>query len=179
MVINIRNRILQHTCTTIATYATSWSIFATSAWNTCNIPLKHLKHMLATCDFSTMSPCYLDEWTLVVVELEAGADVSGGAWSSLMQQWHGPLVILQCLLSAQMWPHCCYCSVATRSTIVVRRHPLAGDRARLKCPKWREEGWIAYFKISTTTLRQLVSQLNGEVNFALAVQVLQATYPQF
>jgi hypothetical protein len=37
-----------------------------------NIPLKHLKHMLATCDVNTMSPCYLDEWTLVVVELEAG-----------------------------------------------------------------------------------------------------------
>ena len=36
---NIGNKILQHTCTTIATYATSWFTFATSIWNTCNIPL--------------------------------------------------------------------------------------------------------------------------------------------
>jgi hypothetical protein len=36
---NIRNRSLQQTCTTIATYATSRSTFAISIWNTCNIPL--------------------------------------------------------------------------------------------------------------------------------------------
>ena len=45
---NIRNRSLQHTCTNIATYATSWSTYATSAWHTCNIPLKPLKHLKHT-----------------------------------------------------------------------------------------------------------------------------------
>jgi hypothetical protein len=29
-----------------------------------------------------MSPCCLDEWKLVVVELDASAEVDGGAWSS-------------------------------------------------------------------------------------------------
>jgi hypothetical protein len=51
---NIENKSLQHTCTTIATYATSQFVFVTSIWNTCNIPLKHLKHLkqtLATCAF--------------------------------------------------------------------------------------------------------------------------------
>jgi hypothetical protein len=38
----------KHTCITIATYVTSWSTFATSIWNTCNIPLKQT---LATCAF--------------------------------------------------------------------------------------------------------------------------------
>jgi hypothetical protein len=54
-------RMLQHTCTTIATCATSQSIFATSISNTCNIPLKHLKHTLAICAFNTTSPCCLAE----------------------------------------------------------------------------------------------------------------------
>jgi hypothetical protein len=60
-------RMLQHTCTTIATCATSQSIFATSISNTCNIPLKHLKHTLAICAFNTTSPCCLAEWRLVGV----------------------------------------------------------------------------------------------------------------
>jgi hypothetical protein len=38
---NIEDRRLQHMCTTIATYATSWFIFATCIWNTCNIPFKY------------------------------------------------------------------------------------------------------------------------------------------
>jgi hypothetical protein len=58
--------------------------------NMCNIPiyfgniditynislkhLKHLKHMLAICAFSAMSPCCLDEWRLVVAELDTGAE---------------------------------------------------------------------------------------------------------
>jgi hypothetical protein len=76
---NIENRSLQHTCTTIATYAKSRSTFTTSIkhlhlYNYCNIykisiyfynihktltlqhvprkHLKHLKHTLATCVFS-------------------------------------------------------------------------------------------------------------------------------
>ena len=48
---------------------------------------------------------------------------------------------------------------------------------RLKNPKWLEGGKYP-IKNSTTILRQIVSQLNGKVNFALALQVLQATYPQ-
>jgi hypothetical protein len=35
--------------------ATSRSTFATSIYNTCNIPLKHLKHTLATCSFHPTS----------------------------------------------------------------------------------------------------------------------------
>jgi hypothetical protein len=55
--------------------------------------------------------------------------------------------------------------------IFYRNYPL------LKGPKWL--GRVnSLLKISTTTLRQLVSQLNGEANFTLALQVLQATYPQ-
>jgi hypothetical protein len=42
---------LQYTGITIATYTTFQSTFATFIRNTCNIPLKHLKHTLATCDF--------------------------------------------------------------------------------------------------------------------------------
>jgi hypothetical protein len=56
--------------------------FATSALNTCNIPLihlKHLKHTLATCTFTAMLPCYLNEWRLVVVELDVGVEVTVAA----------------------------------------------------------------------------------------------------
>jgi hypothetical protein len=55
-----------------------------------NIDVKHLQHTyeisethkktLATCAFSAMSPCYLNEWRLVVVELD------GGIRSSPVQQ---------------------------------------------------------------------------------------------
>jgi hypothetical protein len=41
---NIGNKSLQLMCTTIAIQATFWFSFATSIWNTCNIPMKHLKH---------------------------------------------------------------------------------------------------------------------------------------
>jgi hypothetical protein len=58
---NIWNKRLQHKCTTIATYATSRSSFATSIRKPCNIRPKHLKHTLATCAFCAMSPCCLDE----------------------------------------------------------------------------------------------------------------------
>jgi hypothetical protein len=58
-----------------------------------NTPLKHLKHLkhtLATCAFNAISPCYLDEWRLIVAELDAGAEVGSGAWSSpVPQQRHG------------------------------------------------------------------------------------------
>jgi hypothetical protein len=51
--------------------------------------LKYLKHKLATYTFSAMSPCYLDEWRLVVAELDAGVKVGGGAWSSPVPQQSG------------------------------------------------------------------------------------------
>jgi hypothetical protein len=52
------NIYLKHTCITITTRATSRSTFATSIYNTCNIPLKHLnhlKHTVATCGFHPSS----------------------------------------------------------------------------------------------------------------------------
>jgi hypothetical protein len=52
-----------------------------------NTPLKHLKHTHATCAFIVMSPCCLDEWRLVVVEL----DVNSGAWSLSVWQRRGQL----------------------------------------------------------------------------------------
>jgi hypothetical protein len=51
---NIDNRCFQHVYNH-CTHATCRSSFATSISNTCNIPLKHLKHLkqkLATCSFS-------------------------------------------------------------------------------------------------------------------------------
>jgi hypothetical protein len=58
---------------------------------TYNISLKHLKHlkyMLAIYVFSVMSPCCLDEWRLVIVELDAGAEPrrSAAARSSPVRQ---------------------------------------------------------------------------------------------
>ena len=45
---NTVNRCLQHTYTTIVTYVISRSTFVKSIRNTCNIPLKHLKHLKYT-----------------------------------------------------------------------------------------------------------------------------------
>jgi hypothetical protein len=42
--------------------------------------------MLVTCAFSVMSPCCLDEWRLVVADLDAGREVGGSTRSSLVQQ---------------------------------------------------------------------------------------------
>jgi hypothetical protein len=56
---NIGDWCLQHTCTTITTYATSWSTFATTVWNTCDIPLKHLKHLNYTLATYIVSHCDL------------------------------------------------------------------------------------------------------------------------
>ena len=80
---------MQHTCTTMVTYATSRSTFATSIQNTCNIPLnhlKHLKHTLATCVFSANATLLLGRIELVIVELNAGAEVGARAWSSPVRQ---------------------------------------------------------------------------------------------
>jgi hypothetical protein len=63
---NTLNKRLQYASETLVAYVTSWSTFATSIWNTCNISLKHLKHWkhtFATCAFSTISPCCLG-WRL-------------------------------------------------------------------------------------------------------------------
>ena len=51
--------------------------------------LKHLKQKLATCAFSAMSPSCLDEWMLVVAELDTGAEVSGSARSTPVPQRSG------------------------------------------------------------------------------------------
>ena len=71
---NIWNIHLKHTCITITTCAASRSTVATSIYNTCNIPLKylkHLKHTIATCVFSVTSAHCWDEWSLVDAELDA------------------------------------------------------------------------------------------------------------
>jgi hypothetical protein len=44
--------------------------------------LKCLKYMLATWAFNAMSSCCLNEYRLVIVELNADTEVDGGAWSS-------------------------------------------------------------------------------------------------
>jgi hypothetical protein len=62
---NIRNIHLKYTCIAIATYATSWSTFATSTWGTCNVPLKHQKHLkdtLATCNVFRCGILWCLQW---------------------------------------------------------------------------------------------------------------------
>jgi len=64
---NIWNTRLQHACITIITYATSRTTFATSMWNTCNTPMKHLNTwniQLQHALFYAMSPCCLDKWRI-------------------------------------------------------------------------------------------------------------------
>jgi hypothetical protein len=68
---NIWNIHLKHTCIAITTCAISRSTFTTLIYNTCNIPLKYLKHTIATYAFSVASVCCLDEWRLVDAELDA------------------------------------------------------------------------------------------------------------
>jgi hypothetical protein len=90
---------MKHLENTLETYVYSYC-------NMCNIPIyffynidiKHLKHTfeitetfeytLATCAFSTMSPCFLDEGGL-----DVGVEVGSGAWSSRRR---GPLVGGRC-----------------------------------------------------------------------------------
>jgi hypothetical protein len=72
----------------------------------CNIDIKHLQHTpetseiletsLVTCAFSAISPFCLDEWRLVVAELDAGTEVSGGATSHKASP-------LACLLEHLSW----------------------------------------------------------------------------
>jgi hypothetical protein len=60
----------------------------------CNIQIKHLKHLkykLAIYVFSATSPYNLEEWRLVVAELDAGMEVDSGAWSSPVWQRCGQL----------------------------------------------------------------------------------------
>ena len=45
--------------------------------------MKHLKHTLATYAFIAMSPYSLEEWSLIIAELDASMEVNGGAWRSL------------------------------------------------------------------------------------------------
>jgi hypothetical protein len=78
---------LEHMCIAIATCATSRSTFATSIYSTCNIPLKHLKHAIATSAFSVAFACCLDEWRLVA-KLDA-AEWCGGRQCGAHRR-HGP-----------------------------------------------------------------------------------------
>jgi hypothetical protein len=136
---NIWNIHLQQTCISIAPCATSRSTFATAIWNTCNILLKHMKHLkhtLATCTESTMPPCCLDEWRLVVSELNTRGEVGGSAWSSPVLQRRDQLACgaasheaspLACLLEHSSW------RLGGGS---------CGERA-VERSWWLEEGWIA------------------------------------
>jgi hypothetical protein len=97
-----------------------------------------------------MSPCCLDEWTLVVAELDVGMDVNGGAWSSPVQQRHGPPAILvgaalvlllqrRCLLDRR-----CPASSARRGWLGEGHNTNAttGDRARWgRGPTGRTDEW--------------------------------------
>jgi hypothetical protein len=85
-------------CTAIAI---SRSTFATSIRNTCNIPLKHLKHTLATCVFSITSTCCSDdsrpvdaeldatEWRAALVEkkVDAAENATAGGWPGGEKGW--------------------------------------------------------------------------------------------
>jgi hypothetical protein len=49
----------------------------------CNIDVKTLeKHTFATCPCTAISLFCLDEWRLIVAELDIGAEVGDDAWSS-------------------------------------------------------------------------------------------------
>jgi hypothetical protein len=68
----------------------------------CNIQIKHMKHPneisetleIYACNmpFGVMSPCRLDEWRLVIAELDTGTDVGGSSWSSAVRQWRRQLI---------------------------------------------------------------------------------------
>jgi hypothetical protein len=72
----------------------------------CNIDIKHLQHTpetseilktsLVTCAFSVISPFCLDEWRLVIAELDTGTKVSGGGTSHEASP-------LACLLEHLLW----------------------------------------------------------------------------
>jgi hypothetical protein len=89
---NICNIQIKHTCNirlktqmqhweqTLATYVynhcTIWNIsiyFATSIWDTCNVPFKHLKHILATCVFQSHSSLRHRAELRIVVRPGSGA----------------------------------------------------------------------------------------------------------
>jgi hypothetical protein len=77
---NIRlKKQMKHSEHTLETYMYSHCNMCNILIYFCNIKMKHLKHLkhtFATWAFNAMSSCYLDEWRLVVVELD------GGTWSS-------------------------------------------------------------------------------------------------
>ena len=47
--------------------------------------------MLATWTFNAISSCCLDEWRLVIVELDAGVEVDSGALELIVRQRRGQL----------------------------------------------------------------------------------------
>jgi hypothetical protein len=80
---NIWNIQLKRTCTTITTCATFRSTFATSIYNTSNIPRKHLKyfkHTIASCAFIAAYACCLDKWRLDDAELDTGTKLEATEW---------------------------------------------------------------------------------------------------
>jgi hypothetical protein len=76
---NIWNIYLKHTCIATATCATFRSTFATSRWNTCNIQMKHLKHLKHTLAHGTRRASGAQTgWVDRVVGRAARAGLSGG-----------------------------------------------------------------------------------------------------
>jgi hypothetical protein len=78
-----RNIHLKHTCIVITTCATSQYTFARSIYNTCSIPLKHLKylkHTIVTFAFSVPSACCLNKRRLVDVDLDTGMELEAAEW---------------------------------------------------------------------------------------------------
>jgi hypothetical protein len=70
--------VLQHKCTTIATYATSSSNFATSIRNPYNIPLKQIKHLkIYACNmrFQRNVTLLLGRIELNLVQLDVGTEL--------------------------------------------------------------------------------------------------------
>jgi hypothetical protein len=48
-----------------------------------HIPLKYLKHTLATCTFNTTSLCCLGEWRLIDVKLNTDAELDAAEWRAV------------------------------------------------------------------------------------------------
>jgi hypothetical protein len=112
---------------------------------------EHLKHTLATCAFSTMSPCCSDEWTLVIVELDAGTE---GRWrrmhlagaAAARPTYDSPTPAHGPGSRPSERPYCCYSSAAAHSAAVVQ-HGATGDGVR-RCgengtARRHDEGWGA------------------------------------
>jgi hypothetical protein len=128
---NIQIKHSQHMCENICNIMKHWEqTLATYLWNTCNIcniqmtHLKHLEHTLFSTmspflRMSTMSPCCLDEWTLIIAELDADTEIGGrmepvgaaAAWPSCGSPTPAR--------GHRRRPCCCYSSAAAHSVAIV------------------------------------------------------------